>query len=229
MAQEFVAFLKDSYYIPLYLLTWIIAVITYKKYYDTILKYLPVFIAYTFFTELLGYFIKNYDSFQFFSDERYAWQNVIIYNIYSVASFAFFYYIYWVVLKTSELRNLIKYGALLSMGGYIISLFFQNPFHSSLYYADLVASIVLLFCIYIYFKEKKKEVNAYPMRQNLLFWISLGLAVFHIFFPFIFIALYEVPSFYYGYHLYEILVTLIMIMYILFIIGFVVSKRKAFR
>ncbi|MEO9510600.1 MAG: hypothetical protein ABJN84_15800 [Flavobacteriaceae bacterium] len=123
----------------------------------------------------------------------------------------------------------MKFGILITALGYVLSIFLQDPFHINLYYADMVASIVLLIAIGLYFKEKARETNDYPMKFNLLFWISLGLAIFHLFFPFIFITLYEALDFYYEYKLHELLIVLIIIMYGLFTLGFLISKRKAFR
>ncbi|WP_299486192.1 hypothetical protein [uncultured Allomuricauda sp.] len=229
MTQELVDFVKEHYTIPLYLVAWIISVIRYKRYYDTVLKYFPVFIIYTFLTELLGYFIKHTDEFQFFSDYRYAWHNIVIFNIYSVVSFTFFYYIYWKVLKNEKHKVRVKYASMIAALGYLVSLLFQNPLHIGLYYADLLASIVLLYAIGLYFIEKRTEQSYYSMRDNLMFWVSIGLFIFHIFFPFIFIAAYDWPIFYYEYRLHEFLMILIVIMYLFFIAGFLLGKRKAFR
>ncbi|WP_420601557.1 hypothetical protein [Flagellimonas sp.] len=229
MSQELLNLFKENYYIPLYLLAWVVAVVRYRSYFDTALKYFPIFIIYTFFTELLGYFIKHSDEFQFFSDERYAWHNVIIYNIYSIVSFSFFYYIYWNVLKKAAHKKWLKYGIIISLLSYVVSLFFQNPFHKSLYYADLVASITLILAIILYFKEKGIEESAFSLKYSLLFWISLGLLIFHIFFPFIFIAAFDAPVFYYEYNLHQLLLILIAIMYLLFILGFLMGQRRAFR
>lgn len=229
MTQELVDFVKEHYTIPLYLVAWIISVVRYKRYYDTVLKYFPVFIIYTFLTELLGYFIKHTDEFQFFSDYRYAWHNIIIFNIYSVVSFLFFYYIYWKILKNEKHKVQVKYASVIAILGYLVSLLFQNPFHIGLYWADLVASLALLYCIRLYFVEKRTEQSYYSMRDNLMFWVSIGLFIFHIFFPFIFIAAYDWPIFYYEYRLHEFLMILIVIMYLFFIAGFLLGKRKAFR
>lgn len=229
MVQEFLKLFEEYYTIPLYLFTWIIAVVRYRTYFDTVLKYFPIFIIYTFFTELLGYLIKHSNEFQFFSEEHYSWHNVIIYNIYSIVSFLFFYYIYWTILKSIQYKKWVKYAAVIALLGYVTSSFFQDPFHSNLYYADLVASIFLLIIIGLYFKEKSEEPKTYPMNQNLLFWISVGLFIFHLFFPFIFLAAYEAPGFYAEYSLHKLLMALIVLMYTLFIVGFVAGKRKAFR
>ncbi len=229
MVQEFLKLFEEYYTIPLYLFTWIIAVVRYRTYFDTVLKYFPIFIIYTFFTELLGYFVKHSNEFQFFAEEHYSWHNVIIYNIYSIVSFLFFYYIYWTILKSVQYKKWVTYATATALLGYVISMFLQDPFHSNLYYADLAASIFLLIIIGLYFKEKREEPKTYPMTQNLLFWISVGLFIFHLFFPFIFLAAYEAPGFYAEYRLHKLLMVLIVLMYTLFIVGFLAGKRKAFR
>lgn len=228
--EEFYKFITNQYHIALYAIVWFVAVMRYKTYFDTPLKYFPIYLMYTFLTELLGYFIRFHDGFQFFSDERYNWHNVIIYNIYSVITFLFFYYIYWRMLKMDKHKNWVKYGAIISMLAYMVSLFFQDPFHMNLYYANLVASMVLLVDIALYFEEKKgEEVFPYPIKHNLMFWISLGLAVFHAIFPFLFLVAYEAPEIWAEYQFRQILKFLIVFMYGTFIVGFLISKRKAFR
>lgn len=229
MIEDLYTIVADYYTIPVYLIAWLIAVARYKSYFDTPLKLYPVFIMYTFLTEVLGYFIKFNEEFQFFSDERYDWHNVIIYNIYSVVTFLFFYYIYWKVLKIKNNKALVQYGTIAAMLSYVISMFFQNPFHTNLYYADLAASIVLLVAIGLYFAEKKKEDNPYPQKYNLMFWTSIGLAVFHVFFPFIFIIGYKAQFMYVQYNLHQFLMLLIIFMYGTFIMGVLIHKRKAFR
>ncbi len=228
MNEEFIIFLQNHFYIPLYLLTWIVAVIRYRRYYDTVLKYFPIFIIYTFFTELLGYFIK-YHEFQFIFVAKYSWYNIIIYNIYQVITFLFFYWIYYKTVQSKTYKKWIKYGVITSILSYVISLFFQNPFYTSLYYADIVGALVLLTSIFFYFKEKKMELNPYPIKYNLLYWVSIGTFIFYLFAP----NIWLMSSINYGvwvsYKLYYILLALIVLMYSLFIIGLLIGKRKAFR
>lgn len=227
--EELYKFLAQQYYIPLYFIVWLVAVFKYRSYFDTPLKYFPVYLMYTFLTELLGYFIKYHEEFQFFSDERYNWHNVIIYNIYSVITFLFFYYIYWRVLKIAKHKKWVKYGTIIAMLSYVVSLFFQDPLHMNLYYADLLASTILLVLIGLYFKEKKDEGPLQPMKYNLMFWTSLGLVVFHLIFPYLFVIGYEAPKIWAKYQLRQVLQVLILFMYGTFMLGFIVSKRKAFR
>lgn len=114
--EELFKFLSEQYIIPFYLIVWLVAMSRYHTYFDTPMKYYPMYLMYTFLTELLGYFIKFHDEFQVVSDSNYDWYNVIIYNIYSVISFAFFYYLYWRLVKTDKYKKWIIVGAVTSLG-----------------------------------------------------------------------------------------------------------------
>ncbi|MBO0329164.1 hypothetical protein [[Muricauda] lutisoli] len=227
--EEFYTFISEQYILPFYLIVWIVAMARYRTYFDTPLKYYPMYLMYTFLTELLGYFIKYFDEFQIIDIEKYSWYNVIIFNIYSVISFLFFYYIYWRVVKNQTYRKWIKIGALTSIIGYVVSLFFQNPLYSNLYYADMLASFILLFNIWLYFKDKRSESSPYPSKHNLMFWMSLGLVIFYSIFPFLFWIGYEIPQIWIDYHLRSVLRILILFMYGTFLVGVLIHSRKAFR
>ncbi|AWX43554.1 hypothetical protein HME9304_00543 [Flagellimonas maritima] len=229
MTQEFIQFCKDHFYIPLYLITWAVAVYRYRRYFDTVLKYLPILIIYTFFTELLGYFIKNHDDFQFFSDDRYDWHNVIIYNIYQIVFFLFFYWVYWKTITNKSSKKIIKYGAFVCLLSYIVSAFFQNPLHEQLNYAHAVGSLILIFALILYFNEKRAEKNPFSQKHNLLFWVGLGLFIFYVVFPFILLSDYLNLNISLQFQLRTILLVAIVLMYSLFMIGLVLGKRKAFR
>ena len=104
MSENLIRIFRDHYYIPLYFLTWVISVIRYRRYFDTPLKFFPILIIYTFFTELLGYFIKYNDEFQFFSDARYSWHNVVIFNIYQLVFFLFFFEVYRKLFDDQQMK-----------------------------------------------------------------------------------------------------------------------------
>ena len=227
--EELYKFISEHYILPFYMIIWLVAMARYNTYFDTPLKYYPMYLMYTFLTELLGYFIKFHDEFQVVSDGEHNWYNVIIYNIYAVISFLFFYYIYWRIVQNKKYKEWIKIGAGICLASYIVSLFFQDPFYSNLYYADLIASMILLVNIGFYFKEKWMEPSSYPMKDNLMFWMSLGLAIFHIFFPFLHIIGYEAPEIWINYNFRDILKILILIMYGSFLLGVLIHKRRAFR
>ena len=144
-------FFLDQFYLPLYLLTWIISLLRYRRFFDTALKYLPILIIYTFFTELLGYFIKYNDEFQFFSDGRYAWHNVIIYNIYQVVFFIFFFEVYRKLVQNPAIKKQIHYLSIFCLLTYVVNAIFLNPLHNQMTYAHIIGSGIMLYILTIYF------------------------------------------------------------------------------
>ena len=68
-----------------------------------------------------------------------------------------------------------------------------------------------------------------PQKYNLLFWISTGLLVFYLFFPFILLLGYVNYSFYAQFNLRTVLLFLIVFMYLCINLGLLIGKRKAFR
>lgn len=229
MIESLITFLKEQFFLVAYLVTWIISVLTYRKYFDTTLKYFPIFIAYTFFTDLLGYFIKYNDSFQFFSDSRFASLNIVIYNIYQLVAYFFFFWVYFKILKTPKYKNWVKLGTLITLLSYLVSIIFQNPLFRGLYYAELIGSWALLTCIILYFKEKRTETSPYPKWRNALFWISIGSLIFYSITPYIFLFGSINDHYWFQYHLQKILFVLIAVLYLSFCLGLLLGQRKAFR
>ncbi|MEM6540217.1 MAG: hypothetical protein AAF634_03605, partial [Bacteroidota bacterium] len=66
------------------------SVFHYRKYFDTVLRYFPLIIAYTFFNELLGNVIRYNENFAFRTESTDS--NQIIYNIYIIIFFLFFFF-----------------------------------------------------------------------------------------------------------------------------------------
>jgi len=200
----------------------------FKKFVDTPLRFFPLLIAYTLFNEVLGYFILYYEEFSFFDQEEYHWHNVIIYNIYHLFFLGYLFWLYYKVVKARRHKNSIIIAALLTFISYGVSLFFQDPFHSSLYYADCIGSLALVLSTTLHFwelKHSKQGVNRY----NLMVWINLGILIFNLFFPIYILNGYLNVEFYLAYHFRQILWVVISLMYGLFTIGFLISKRSAFQ
>lgn len=220
--------LEQVHFLLIYGITLLISMITYKKYFNTILKYLPIIIVYTLLNELLGYFIRYTDYFSFFSISEYNKANDIIYNIYDIVFFGFFYYVFWKVLKSKKSKNWILFGSVISLAAYIVSTIFQNPFLVSLYYANAISCWILFCFTLLYFFQLKEKWDWKIQQHNLMLWISIGLAVFHLFFPFVFTTAYFNYDIWQTYHLQSILKFLIVIMYSFFCVGFILCRQKAF-
>jgi len=229
MLEKLINNLIEHFYLPLYLVTWIVSVIRYRRYFDTPLKYLPMIIIYTFFTELLGVLIKYNNNFQFFSDDRYTWHNVIIYNIYQLVFFLFFFEVYRKVLIRRINKKMISYFNIVCSLAYIVNAFIYNPLHNQTTYAHIIGSLMLVFIVVQYLREKYAEGNLQPLKFNLLFWISIGLLVFYISFPFILITYMLKVDIWILAYFRPILLGSIALMYAFIIFGLLIGKRKAFR
>ena len=219
----------DNFFFSFYVVTWFVSVITYRKYFDTPLKFFPIYIAYVIFTELLGYFIFNFEEFSFFSQQEYSWHNVLIYNIYQVVMLCFFYWLYLKVLRDPRHKKLVVAAIFVTALAYLISLFFQDPLHSSLYYADFFGSYSLVVCVVLYFREKVREGNKSTLKENLMFWVSMGLLVFHIFMPFLLYVGFTQVEIWHTYKFRKILWILVSAMYTFFMVGLIWGQRRAFR
>lgn len=222
-------FIKENYFMIAYAITLLISLATYRKYFDTALKYFPIIIAYTFFNEVLGYLVRNFDEITFFNNLKYSNVNEIIYNIYAVVFFAFFYLVYWRLITNSKYKKWIVSAAILTLIAYVISAIYQNPIETNLYYAIAVGSWSLIFCIILYFKDKKDNEIALFQPYNLMFWISLALFIFYLIFPILYIIGYTIYDVWVAYNLRAVLRVLIFTMYSLFIIGFLKGRRRAFK
>jgi hypothetical protein len=229
MAQELFKYLTEHFYLPLYLITWVIAVIRYRRYFDTPLKYFPMIIIYTFFTELLGVLIKYNNNFQFFSDGRYDWHNVIIYNVYQLVFFIFFFEVYKKVVQSAKIKKQIRYLSVVCAISYVVNAIVYNPLHYQMTYAHILGSFIMIYILVFYFREKYLDEKGHPLKFNLMFWLSSGLMIFYTFFPII--SIIYLLKLNIGIQIYfrPVLLTSIALMYSLIIIGLIIGKRKAFR
>ena len=216
------AFLKDNYFLPLYAITLVVSLLRYNRYFSTsVLKYLPMLIAYTLVSEILGYFIRDFENFQVVYQDKYQYANYIIFNIYDVVFFLYFYLLFWKTITNKSHRDIIKYGGAVYIIATLINPFFQNVLIFPQIYASTIGSIVLIISIVLYYHQIKGQNGK---QYNLLVWISSGLLVFNLFFPLISIfarydyALYEKLSLRQFHYL------LIVIMNACFILGFLLMR-----
>lgn len=222
-------FFKENYFMFVYAITFVISLTTYRKYYDTVLRYFPMLIAYTLFNEILGYLVRNYDDISFYKNLKYNNVNEIIYNIYAVVFFGFFYHVYWRLISNDKHKHWVVVGSLITFLSYLISALYQNPIATNLFYALAIGSWILVFCVILYYNDKITQHQHLFQPYNLMFWVSLSLLVFYLVFPILFLIGYTNYAMWDQYELRAVLRGLIVIMYSILIIGFWKSRRLAFR
>ena len=218
-------FLKIHYFDILYGIALVYSIIKYRYYFDSILKYFPILIGYTLLSELLGFIIRHSDNFQLVYKQGYSYYNQLIYNIFDVVFFLYFFYVFWQAVKNSKVKKFIKLGIVLFILVSIINPFTQDIVILPQMYAIITGSIVLIFCVLNYLYERR-EIKNEKQKANLLFWISIGLLTFYLFYPIVIsigILDYEL---YQQFRLGQINRILIAAMYSCFIIGFAKTKRR---
>ena len=228
MIEEFYELLTENYFIPIYFLTLIVSIVRYNRYFDTILKFFPILLAYTFLNELLGVIIRKYPNYSLFKNLEYSEYNFILYNIFSLFFFGFFYVVYWKLISNEKYRKWIQRISVIVLLTYLASCIFQNPFDTDLYYANALGSWALLVCIGLYFIEKRRLKGTIYQPFNLVFWISIGIIVFYTVFHFIFLVGYLDNDIWEKFHFRTVLRILIVLMYSIFIIGFIFGRRREF-
>ena len=213
---------------PLYALTLLVALIKYPKYYSTPLKYFPILLMYTFLTELLGYFTKHYEVFHISIFSSFIRHNVIIYNIYNLVFFSYFFYVYWSYIDHKKYKKYIIFAAIFYLLVSLINPFFQSFKLESQVYSYLAGAFAILICIILFFMEHRNSSKKLDYRFTGIKWISIGLLIFYLGY-----APIKASRFYnYTYqlneyvHIRRIHLSLIVLMYICFIIGFLRMKRK---
>jgi hypothetical protein len=220
-------FLENSF-ILFYVVALIVALIKYPNYFDTPLKYYPILLIYTFINELLGYLIKIDFGFNPIFSEKFLENNVVFYNVYNFIFFLFFLYVFRSFI-ISELHK--KIVLILAFGFILVSianLFSQNFLLTSQVYAYSFGGLSLIYSIIIYLRENSGILRRKIAKLSLLFWIGIGLLIFHL--GYIPIKIYYSFSNFADIELYynirRIHLSLVGLMYCFIIYGFIQMKGK---
>lgn len=227
MWDVYVELIKNNFPVFFYLVTFFYALKYYRKYFDTILKYFPLLLAYTLLNELLGHLIRYSNTFALFQDRTV--ENDIIYNVYDLFYFGFYFYVFWHLVPSQKIKKQIQYLSAAVLLSYIINSIFQNPLEISLYYAYALASYVLVLILVQYLSQLQSYQGPSSKQHNLMYWIAIGLIIFHSVFPVLFLIGYLKPALWYAYGFQTVGRILIVAMNLIFCYGFVKARRKAFR
>ncbi|MBT8298941.1 MAG: hypothetical protein KJO52_11475 [Maribacter sp.] len=224
MYSDIEDFFFNNYFMAFYVLALAFALVRYRRYFDTALKHLPILIAYTLITEILGLLIRENEDIQLVYIEGYSYYNSLIFNIFDLVFFLYFFYVFWITITDVKFRNLTKWGALLFIIASVINAFLQDFVLYPQILASSIGSVVLIGCVLKYYGLLRRNVQT-RKRHDLLFWISLGLLLFYAFYPFILLIGYFDYELYQKLHIRLLQHALIALMYSCFILGFIRMKR----
>ncbi|AXG71379.1 hypothetical protein KORDIASMS9_03636 [Kordia sp. SMS9] len=198
------------------IVTAIIASIYYYKYKKSPLKYFLILLWYVAINESFGYYlsITSIES------------NAVIFNIYHIINFTALLLIYRQFIENKIYKKYIIYFIFTYLISVIINGFYENYLEFSQTIPFVIASCFLIISILFYFIEILKSERILQVSKNILFWISIGLLLYHIgYSPYKLIRRYEVLSSIEDTSLRSLFFSLILILNISYIIGFVYGDK----
>ena len=194
------------------LLAAIFATIFFKKYVRSNERYFLFFLWFTFIMDATGVI-----RVQLFSLE-----SKLLYSIFTVTGFLFYFYWYYTILKSKIFKRVALLSATLFIVITIITHIF--PELKGQGYAFVTASISLLVLTFFHFYQLLTGDEVLIVKYKLSFWISTALLLFYIgILPLMLLAEYiEINGMNYN----IILLSLNVILYGCYIIGFIWTKKK---
>lgn len=165
-----------TYYLPFYinaleLITIIIGFVHYHKYKNTLLKYFLWFLCYGFLSEMIGFLVSYV----------FKYNNVIVFNIYTLVQYEFFLWLFYRHFKTAQYRILTKSVALFTGFSFIInSIFFQDILTTFQSYSLLVGGFFLIITIILFFTELLNSDVILMVKNLLIFWVAVGILLFQL-------------------------------------------------
>lgn len=209
----------EDIFMALYAIVFVISLIKYPIYKNTALKFLPLILLVTLITERVGKYLGNIGDVP---------HNLALFNIYNFVYFSFFFYIFMKMIPNDRFKKYIKLGTVIFWLFFISDLVFTGIFNNSFARTYIAGSGILIFCIILYYINILQSSLVLLIKNDLLFWISVGLFLFYIgYIPIKIIKTY----FYQATEFFSVLLviqfSLIIVMYLCFLIGFLWMKKKS--
>jgi len=205
-------------HMAVYVIVFVVSLIKFPLYKNSALKVLPIILFFTLLTESLGWYIVN----------EYGPPNAIVYNIYYFFYFSLFYYVFLKTIDDKKFKLYIKCGIAVFWLFYASDWIFTDFIGSGFLSSYMAGAGILVFCIILYYINILQSSRVLVIKNDLLFWVSVGLFLFYIgYIPIKIIRswFYKPDSFF------EILLviqfSLIIIMYLFFLTGFLWMKRRS--
>lgn len=203
----------------LYVIVFVISIYKFPLYKDTPLRLIPLILLFTLVTEFLGGYLKN--------EYTYLFKNIIIFNVYYLLYFSFFFYVFMRVIEKRKFKQYIKICIVIFWVIYLSDLVFTDIFTQSFLRSYIAGAGVLIFCIILYYISILQSPLVLVVKNDLLFWISVGLFLFYVGY----IPIKIMKSWYYQYDsFFQLLLiiqfSLIIVMYSFFLIGFLWMKKR---
>ncbi len=202
----------------LYAIVFVISLIKFPLYKNSYLKFLPLILLLTLVAETMGMYINKV----------YGPPNIVIFNIYYFFYFSMFFYLFMKVIEEVKFKKYIKIGIGIFWVFYLRDLIFTDIFNESFTTSYIAGAGILIFSITLYYISILQSSLVFVIKNDLLFWISVGLFLFYIGY----LPIKILRSWFYNFNsFFEILqliqFSLIIIMYLCFLMGFLWMKKRS--
>ncbi|MEM9142662.1 MAG: hypothetical protein AAGA86_06715 [Bacteroidota bacterium] len=146
-----------------------------------------------------------------------------IYNIYMLISFSFYFHWYRSILKRKEFRNTVLVFIILFVCTSLWNFAFQdwNYYHK---YTFVTGALFTMVCTLFHFGQLLGSDEVLDIRRNLSFWISTGLLLFNM--GMVPLMLLSRNLNFSELHYFVLIVTLNLILYGCYSIGFLWTREK---
>lgn len=201
-----------------YVIVFIIALIRFPLYKKTSLRFLPLILFFTILTEYLVFFLKGYYSEVFY----------VFHNIYYLIHFSFFFYVFMEMIDDVRFKKYIKIGIGIFFLFFLSDIIFTGIIEASFARTYIAGAGILVFCIILYYINILQSSRVLIVKNDLLFWVSVGLFLFYIgYIPIKIIKTWFYKSSNFFEFLLVIQFSLIIIMYLFFLTGFLWMKKRS--
>jgi len=197
------------------IMTFITSLLLYPKYKHTVLKYFPFYLGFIVFLEIFCMFF-------------YRVQNVWLFNILYILEFNFLAFIYWHYFNRFNRKVLLAFLVVfnsLTLVTCVVGA--QNFFVEPIFYTYVLASFSHISLIILLFNQMlRSNTGLEEIFRNLLFWICLGLLIFFATtLPVQTIRSWKETLGEFRHALFYILFSAVLLKNLLFIFGFLWSKK----
>lgn len=202
----------------LYVGVFVVAILKYPLYRKTSLKFFPIVLLITILAEFSGRYVRDI----------YELPNAIIYNIYYIFYFSLLIYIFKNVIDVEKFKIYIRIGIGVYWLFYLKDWLFTDFIERGFLVSYFVGAGVLVFAIILYYVSILQSSLVLVVKNDLLFWVSVGLFLFFI--GYVPIKIIR-TIFYESSNFFELLITiqlsLIIVMYLFFLIGFLWMRKRS--
>jgi len=150
--------------------------------------YTQLFVAYLWlvvFVETIGFYptynyFTNFAAMPFVEGTRFE-RNSWLYNSYSIIKFAIFYIFFIGQLQNKKSIKFFRWITVLFVVSAILNLLFTDVFFErSSAYTFIVGAVILMGLIFVYYFELLKSDKILVFYKSLVFYISVGLLLWHV-------------------------------------------------